>query len=489
MVSLSELLEALPHAIVSPSTGEVVVRQVVYDSRRVEPGALFVAISGQHTDGHDYVPQAVARGAVAVVVERAVEGVEVPVIQVPSSREALALLSDRFYGYPSRRLIMVGVTGTNGKSSTTHLIAHILRSQGIRTGTIGTLGAFLDGVGEVPISHTTPEAPEIQSLLAKAVENGISAIVMEVSSHALHQHRTLGIEFDVAVFTNLTQDHLDYHGSMEEYAASKRRLFVDYPARSRKPFQGIYNLDDPIGRQWYAQSKYTRWGYGVSSEDAQFKAVQVQLHPHAVEMQLQTPEGRYSVNVPLGGAFQTYNILAAVAASSALNVSVHKSVQALQHVPQVPGRFELVPNDRGIIVVVDYAHTPDSLEKLLDSARAMNPRRLIVVFGCGGNRDRAKRPIMGRIGSQMADVCVITSDNPRHEPPEAIIEEILQGVSMSDKVVVEPDRQRAIKHAIEIAHEGDMVVIAGKGHETVQIIGDQRIPFDDREIARQFLKG
>lgn len=489
-VLLSELIESLPaaHLMGSPDV-RVWVTDVAYDSRQVEPGAIFVAIPGQRYDGHDFVPDALSRGAVAVVVERPVEVATVPVIQVLCAREALALLANRFYGSPSRSLLLVGVTGTNGKTTTTHLIAHLLRANGFRTGTIGTLGAVLDGVGEVPISHTTPEAPDIQHVLYTAVQHGVQAVVMEVSSHALHQHRTLGLEFDLAVFTNLTQDHLDYHQTMEEYARSKRRLFVEYPQRSGKRFQAVFNLDDVTGRRWYEESIHTRWGYGVSSIDASVRALEMRLFADAVQMRVATPVGEREVRVPLGGAFQVYNILAAITASFALSLSPEVTFAALGEAPQVPGRFEIVPNRRGITVVVDYAHTPDGLENLLRSARALGPRRLITVFGCGGNRDRSKRPRMGAIASELADLCVVTSDNPRHEPPEAIIEEILQGVSRRETVLVEQDRRKAIALAIQHAQPGDMVVIAGKGHETVQIIGEDRIPFDDRQVAREILEG
>jgi UDP-N-acetylmuramoyl-L-alanyl-D-glutamate--2,6-diaminopimelate ligase len=489
-VPLSELIQLLPEVrLAGASDVRVWVTDVAYDSRKVKPGALFVAIPGQRYDGHDFVTDAVARGAVAVVVERPVEVTSVPVLQVPHAREALALLANGFYGFPSRKLLMVGVTGTNGKTTTTHLIAHILRASGVATGTIGTLGAFLDGVGEVPISHTTPEAPDIQHVLYTAVTNGVKAVAMEVSSHALHQHRTLGLEFDLAVFTNLTQDHLDYHQTMESYAESKRRLFVEYPRRSTKNFHAVFNLDDPTGRRWYEESVYDRWGYGVSSADACVRASEVRLFPDGVEMCVATPAGEHHVRVPLGGAFQVYNILAAITAALALSLSPDIVFEALRDAPQVPGRFEIVPNHRGITVIVDYAHTPDGLENLLRSARALQPRRLITVFGCGGNRDRSKRPRMGAIASELSDLCVVTSDNPRNEPPEAIIDEILQGIRRREEVLVEPDRRRAIALAIESAQAGDMVVIAGKGHETVQIVGDQRIPFDDRQVAREILEG
>lgn len=489
-VLLSELIESLPEVLlVGASDVHVWITDVTYDSRKVQPGALFVAVPGQRYDGHDFVPDALSRGAVAVVVERPVDVTSVPVLQVPHAREALALLANRFYGFPSRSLLLVGVTGTNGKTTTTHLIAHLLRANGFRTGTIGTLGAVLDGVGEVPISHTTPEAPDIQRVLYTAVQHGVTAVVMEVSSHALHQHRTLGLEFDLAVFTNLTQDHLDYHQTMEEYAESKRRLFVKYPQRSKKRFQAVFNLDDAIGRRWYEESIYTRWGYGVSSTDASLRALDVHLLPDVVQMRVATPAGEREVHVPLGGAFQVYNILAALTASFAVSLPPEVTFEALGKVPQVPGRFEVIPNRRGITVVVDYAHTPDGLENLLRSARALQPRRLITVFGCGGNRDRSKRPKMGAIAAQLADLCIITSDNPRNEPPEAIIEEILQGIRRREVVLVEQDRRKAIALAVQHAQPGDMVVIAGKGHETVQIIGENRIPFDDRQVVREMLEG
>ncbi len=490
-VLLSELIDAVPGAtpLGAQDMRDVWVSSVDYDSRKVQPGSVFVAIPGQRYDGHDFVQDALSRGAVALVVERPVDAGSVPVLRVPSARTALALLADRFYGSPSRSLLLVGVTGTNGKTTTTHLIAHLLRAHGRRTGTIGTLGAVLDGVGEVPISHTTPEAPDIQHVLYQAKQNGVQAVAMEVSSHALHQNRTLGLEFDVAVFTNLTQDHLDYHQSMEDYAESKRRLFTQYPARSSKAFTAVFNVDDAYGRRWFEESAYNRWSYGVASADAMVRAEAVRLRPDAVEMRLVTPVGTSELVVPLGGAFQVYNVLAAVTSALALSLPLESIREALASAPQVPGRFEIVPNRLGFTVIVDYAHTPDGLENLLRSARALQPRRLIIVFGCGGNRDRTKRPRMGAIASELADLCVVTSDNPRHEPPDAIIEEILQGISRRDAVLVEADRRRAIELAIRHAELGDMVVIAGKGHETVQIVGDERIPFDDLMVAREILEG
>lgn len=490
-VLLSELVSAIPDVELANASNvhDIWVTDVVYDSRKVEPGSVFVAIPGQRYDGHDFVAQAVSRGAVAVVVERPVQVSTAAVLRVSHSRIALAVLSDRFYGSPSSSLLLVGVTGTNGKTTSTHLIGHLLRTSGFRTGTIGTLGAVLDGVGEVPISHTTPEAPDIQRVLYEAVQHGVQAVAMEVSSHALDQGRTLGLRFDVGVFTNLTQDHLDYHGTMENYAASKRKLFVEYAQRSDKSFRGVFNLDDAYGRKWFEECWYDRWGYGVNSGDAVVRACDVRLATEAVEMRVVTPAGEYEVRVPLGGGFQVYNILAAFTAALAMNLPMDAVLRALSTAPQVPGRFEIVPNRLGITVIVDYAHTPDGLENLLRSARALRPRRLITVFGCGGNRDRSKRPKMGAIASGLSDLCVVTSDNPRHEPPTAIIEEILLGISQQEQVLVEPDRRKAIARAIEAAQPGDMVVIAGKGHETVQIVGDERIPFDDRAIAREIMEG
>lgn len=491
-ILLSELIASLSRADTHSETDprSIWVSSIAYDSRKVEPGSIFVAIAGQKHDGHDFVRQAIERGAIAVVVERPVDaGGVVPVITVPSSREALALMANTFYNVPSRSLLMVGVTGTNGKTTTVHLIAHILRSCGYSVGTIGTLGAVLDSVGELPISHTTPEAPDIQRILYTAVQNGVQAVVMEVSSHALDQNRTLGLEFDVAVFTNLTQDHLDYHLTMEDYAEAKHKLFLDYSRRSSKLYRGVFNLDDAYGKRWYDECQYTRWGYGVLAENAQVVAKEVRLLPDAVHMTVQTPAGEIMLQVPLGGAFQVYNILAALTASLALGIEPQSAARALLQAPQVPGRFEIVPNRRGLTVIVDYAHTPDGLRNLLLSARELQPRRLITVFGCGGNRDRSKRPKMGAIAAELSELCVVTSDNPRYEQPEAIIEEILQGIPRRDGVMYEPDRRKAIALAIASAQPGDIVVIAGKGHETVQIVGDQRIPFDDRIVAREILEG
>jgi UDP-N-acetylmuramoyl-L-alanyl-D-glutamate--2,6-diaminopimelate ligase len=511
MSSLSQLLDVLPGAR-RLGEGDPEIRGIAYDSRRVSPGDLFACLPGTRTDGRRFLSDAVTRGAAAVLLEPNGEAdsagfqpgvTPVPALLVPSAREAMARAAAALRGYPSRQLTLVGVTGTNGKTTTTHLVEALFRATGRRTGIIGTLGARI-GDEWLPGDRTTPEAPDLQALFATMVERGVTAAAMEVSSHALAQHRTLGAEFDAAIFTNLTQDHLDYHGDMDAYFAAKEILFRDYPQRTEKPFAAVINADDPFGRR-LAQSlreDQKREGvrpirvltYGTEAADADVRATNIRALASGVQFNLHLPPASGSncqlstVNcqLQLGGHFNVMNALAAAATGWVLGIPVETIVPALASVKGVPGRFESVAEGQPFSVIVDYAHSPDGLENVLRAARALNPRRLLVVFGCGGDRDRTKRPLMGAIAAKLADTVFVTSDNPRSEDPNAIIRDILAG--MPDAAIeVEPDRRAAIEAAIRAAEPGDLVLIAGKGHEDYQIFADRTIHFDDREVARAAL--
>jgi UDP-N-acetylmuramoyl-L-alanyl-D-glutamate--2,6-diaminopimelate ligase len=487
---LNELCRRLEQARIQ-SGAEMDILGITHDSREVKPGDLFVCLVGGQHDGHRYAADAVARGAVAVVAQEDHADqmtARAATVFVKDTRRALPSLSAAIYHDPSHSLSLIGVTGTNGKTTTTLLIASILRAAGLRTGTIGTLGAELMGE-PMDSEHTTPEADQLQALLARMRDSGAQAVAMEVSSHALAQYRADACAFAGAAFTNLTQDHLDFHGSMEAYYDAKKRLFTELPAASSKPFVASINLDDPRGEMLAQATRGRVVTCAVQNERADVRASDIQLTPDRLAFIAHTPQGVAEIRLRIGGAFQVYNALAAIGVGIGMGLPLEAVAQGLSALPAVPGRFEAVPTgDRGFHVIVDYAHTPDGLENLLTAARRLKPSRLIVVFGCGGNRDRTKRPIMGRLAATLAEIAVVTSDNPRREDPLTIIEEIQNGMREAvAKVFVEPDRKRAIALALSEAHCGDIVLIAGKGHEDYQIIGETKFPFDDRKIVRELL--
>ncbi|RKO67459.1 UDP-N-acetylmuramoyl-L-alanyl-D-glutamate--2,6-diaminopimelate ligase [Desulfofundulus salinus] len=458
---------------------QVHISGIAYDSRQVQPGFLFVAVEGFTTDGHRYVEQAVSRGAVAVVVQK-----EIPLpsgiayVRVPDTRLALALLAARFYGYPSRRLKLIGVTGTNGKTTTTHLLAAIYRAAGNKVGLIGTIANWI-GDRVLPVAHTTPESLDLQKLLAEMVIEGVTVAVMEVSSHALALNRVAGCAFDAGVFTNITQDHLDFHRDMDDYLAAKTLLFRGL-GQDGKPALAVINADDPRAGRIVAETRVPVFTYGLTAE-AQVRAQEVKVTPRGVSFTVTSPWGEIPVSLKLTGYFNVYNALAAMTAAVAGGIPLPLAARALESVEGVPGRFELVDRGQDFTVVVDYAHTPDGLENILTTARAITPGRLITVFGCGGDRDPTKRPIMGEIAARLSDLPVITSDNPRTEDPMRIIAQVEEGVRrVRSNYRVVPDRREAIRFALGIAAPGDTVIIAGKGHENYQIIGTTKYPFDDR---------
>lgn len=487
---LSQLIEPLPEKRVTGSANPE-IKAVAYDSRRVDPGALFACIRGEKFDGHDFIGEAISRRASAILIDRIdclhASCNSVPFVIVPNVRQALPILANQFFGYPSRRLKLIGITGTNGKTTTTYLVESMLRQAGLATGVIGTLGARIRGK-TIPTERTTPEAVDLQALLAHMADEGVAAVAMEVSSHALAMHRTDGCEFDIGVFTNLTQDHLDFHQTFEHYLETKIKLFRDYPQASNKAFTGVVNIDDPNGKRFVDATCGKVITYGMR-EKADVRASNVHATAKGISFCAALPTGEFEVALKLGGLFNVYNSLAAISVGVALDLSIEQIKAGIQSIPPVAGRFEAVDCGQPFSVIVDYAHTPDGLENVLRSARELTAGRLIVVFGCGGDRDRAKRPIMGRIGSEMADICIITSDNPRSEPPDQIAQEILGGISPEnmDRVKIDLDRRQAIKLALEVASPGDIVVIAGKGHETYQIFKDKTIPFDDRQVVREIL--
>jgi len=474
--------------------GSAAVAGVETDSRRVRPGDLFVCVPGLTADGHDFAADAGGRGAAALIVRRPLP-LAVPQLVVPDTRYAAAVAARHFYGNPSARMRVIGVTGTNGKTTTANLIEAILSAAGKKTGLMGTIGVKIGGVRE-PAERTTADAVTLQRTLRRMADAGTEFCVMEASSHALHQERTLGIDFRTAVFTNLTLDHLDYHGTMERYAEAKGLLFARLgnaaEDRPEKKKFAVLNIDDPVHarfKEWTAAETIT-YGFGA---DADVRAVSVRLSARGTEIAAATFAGDVRLSVRLLGKFNVYNALAAVAAALAEKIPLSAVKEALERVPGVEGRMEPVECGQPFPVLVDYAHTPDGLRSVLDTVNEFARGRVIVVFGCGGDRDRSKRPVMGAIAAEKSHYAVLTSDNPRSEPPEAILAEIEAGYLAAggsrDRYAVIPDRRAAIRKAVEMAEPDDVVLIAGKGHETYQIIGSETLPFDDRLVAREAILG
>ncbi len=455
------------------------------DSGRVEPGAAFVAIHGTRLDGHAFVPEAVGRGARAVVVEREVQADGAVLVQAADTRQALAAMASAWYGHPASHLLMIGVTGTNGKTTVCHLIRAILAQAGEPTALLGNVRNIVAGHELMP-TLTTPDALTLHGFLARAGEGGDRACVMEVTSHALALGRVWGVPYRVAVFTNLSQDHLDFHGDLDAYLETKCALFRSLP--DAPGTWAVVNADDPRGRTVAAASSAPVLAYGQSAQ-AEVRAESVTMQPDGAAMTLHLRGSARPVRLRLVGRCNVQNALAASAAGIACGVEPEAIVHALEAFEGVPGRFERVDCGQPFDVWVDYAHTPDSLAAVLHTGREMRPRRLVSVFGCGGDRDKAKRPFMGRISGELADLSILTSDNPRSEAPEAIIAEIERGLRPGVSYEVEADRRAAIARALALARRGDLVIIAGKGHETYQEIGDRRIAFSDRKVVEALLTG
>jgi UDP-N-acetylmuramoyl-L-alanyl-D-glutamate--2,6-diaminopimelate ligase len=477
-VKLAELIRGLDAARVVGDAGAD-VSGLAYDSGRVGPGTLFFCVRGQRADGHEFAPRAVEAGASALVVERELEQ-DVPQVVVEDARAAMAPLAARFWGDPTDQLKVIGVTGTNGKTTSAFLVREALEASGIQCGLLGTVKQVV-GRSEEEVERTTPEAIDLQATFRRMLDGGDRACAMEVSSHALALHRSDAIHFEVVLFTNLTQDHLDFHGSMEEYFLSKRRLF------EMRPRVGIVNVDDEYGRRIVREFECLT--FSAEGADADFTARGVQFDASGSSFTVDGPAGSTEIRTGLPGHFNVANALGAFAAVTAIGVGPEAAAGGLSRAARAPGRFEPVDEGQPFAVLVDYAHTPDSLENLLRAARRLTEGKVIAVFGAGGDRDRGKRPKMGRTGAALSDLAIVTSDNPRSERPEAIVEEILSGIDERGGVEVEPDRRAAIALALGRAEPGDSVVIAGKGHEQGQEFENGRkIPFDDREVARAELR-
>lgn len=482
-MKLKNILEGIPVLDVTGDL-ETEISTVVLNSQEVTPGALFIALTGSRHDGHQFVPEAIARGAAAVMVEKAVDvAAGVTRVIVESTQEAQALAGKNFYDDPAAKLKLIGVTGTKGKTTTTYLIRSLLMNTGLKTGLIGTVANLINDQ-RLPSKNTTPVALELQQLLAEMVKAGMEYVVMEVSSHAIALKRIAGLSFLRGIFTNISREHLEFHRTFDDYFRTKAQFFKDLPPDAL----AIINIDDEHGRLIAADCRPVL-SYGFAPE-AQIRAEQVVSTMHETQFTLVTPAGRIRVTLNLLGRFNVYNALAAAALGYSLGMELEAIRQGLESLTGVPGRFELVPGGKGYTVVVDYAHSANSLENVLLAAHALVRNRIITVFGCGGNRDQGKRPIMGRIAARLSNYTIITTDNPRAEDPKTIAEQIKagfveEGCSAYEVIL---DRATAIKKAVSIAEEGDLVLIAGKGHETYQDFGEYKIHFDDREIAALAIK-
>src|SRR3954447_12938385 len=495
-MELGELLRASGIAADLRGDPAVEIRDLAYDSRRVSDGTLFFCFAGERTDGHDFAEKAVEDGAAGLVVERILE-LHVPQAQVGDARAAMAPIAATFNEDPTSELTVVGITGTNGKTTTAFLVRHLLESAGRQSGLLGTVQQVVGGQVE-EVERTTPEAIDLQRTFRRMLEAGDAACAMEVSSHALVLHRADAIDFAVKVFTNLSQDHLDFHADMEDYFAAKRLLFTSEGGAPSIELEGgisVVNLDDPYGQRLAGELTTGEGGdcitYSAAGGAADLSARDVTFDTTGSRFLCMSPEGELEVETPLPGDFNVSNALAALAVAHAIGLDLAEAARALSSAEQVPGRFESIDEGQPFGVIVDYAHTPDSLENVLAAARRLTGGRLISVFGCGGDRDREKRPLMGRAGSELSDVAIVTSDNPRSEDPGAIIDQIRQGIPDDPhaEVLVDADRRAAIASALGRAGEGDLVVIAGKGHEQGQEFEDGRkIPFDDRDVARDELR-
>jgi UDP-N-acetylmuramoyl-L-alanyl-D-glutamate--2,6-diaminopimelate ligase len=461
---------------------DISVTDVVHDSREVTPGSLFLALKGAHVDGHDYLEQAFEKGAVAAIVQET-RGMEQKgtLLVVEDTDKAMAEIAQAFFGYPARKLRMIGVVGTNGKTTSTYMIKAILESAGRSVGLIGTIKNMI-GSEELPAVNTTPNALQLQRLLAKMVNSGVQDVVMEVSSHAIALERIKGIPYELGLFTNITQDHLDFHKTFEAYRQVKASFFHELPLSAT----AVINQDDPNASFFITGTHAKILTYGLHAT-AQIYPENVHFELTGIRFTAKTPAGDIPVNIRMTGQFNLFNALGAIGAGLALGADIRTIGRALAEVT-VHGRFELVPGSKDFGIVVDYAHTPDGLENVLKAAKNLNPQRLIVIFGCGGDRDRTKRPIMGEIASRYADYAIITSDNPRTESPEGIIDEIEKGIRQGSSYEKVTDRREAIRRGIAMAKSGDFLVIAGKGHETYQIFADRTIHFDDMEVATAALE-
>jgi len=489
-MDLVGIISSIKGAKISGNAGPE-ISGLAYDSRNVRKGDIFVAIPGFKTDGAKYVPQAIENGAAAVVVEKDMDLLEgITKIIVPNARVALAELAAAYYGYPARKLKMIGITGTNGKTTTSYLIESILRKAGHKVGVIGTVEARIEGRG-IPLKLTTPESLELQELLADMVKEGVTHVVMEVSSHSLELHRTHGCEFEVAIYTNLTHDHLDFHGDMQSYFKSKLKLFEKLGKGFKKDVTGIVNVDDPYGKKVMTYIDGSILTYGIIN-NANLMASGFEIKLDSMSFNVEMFDGKFRIDTPLIGVYNAYNIMAAMLCGRAFKIPVNKVKEAVEEVKYVPGRFERVRAGQKFPVIVDFAHSPDSLQQLLETVKPLVKGKVILVFGCPGERDKAKRPIMGEIAGRLADFSFITTDDPHAEPPAKMIAQVEEGikrigaVSRKHYLAIE-DRKTAIEQALHMAGDDDMVVIAGRGHEKFQDYNGVKIEIDDREVVREVI--
>ncbi len=480
--NLKELLDVLPSKKVSGDL-DLAIKKIECDSRQVKSGDLFVAMEGFTEDGHKYIQSAIKNGAVAVVAQTNGNYKPKAKVIVPDSREALALLAGRFYGFPFRKLKMVGITGTNGKTTTSYLIRSILEHNKSKVGLIGTIAYWL-GEEESKAINTTPESLELQRMFSRMLKQGVSTAVMEVSSHALVMHRVDGIEFDVAIFTNLNHEHLDFHKTMDAYRQAKGLLFRKLKAKGSS---GVINMDDPNWRYFGQQAGRECLTYSLNDPSADFFTTNFTCTPENTLITMATPVGEMKLDFKLIGESNVYNALASVAAGFALKIDPQTIKSGLEAITGVAGRMERIQAGQDFNIWIDYAHTPHAFERLLKSARRITKRRLLFLFGCGGDRDQEKRPLMGKIAAKYADRIILTEDNPRGEDPEAIVKHIMKGIEEKNKVEIIIDRKEGIKRALEIAQPGDTLVLAGKGHEDYQIVGDKKTHFSDKETMLELL--
>ncbi len=502
-MKLAELLESIDGYELHGDAG-VDICSLACDSRAVSPGSLFFAFSGSSADGHDYISAALENGASAIILENSSKAPSgVPWVEVADGRGSMALIAAFFYGNPTSALPLIGITGTNGKTTTTYLLEAILAAAGIPSAVLGTI-SYRFGNKRIEASHTTPDAIELQKIMRELADDGAKAFVMEVSSHALEQKRVDGCRFDAGIFSNLTRDHLDYHGTMEDYLAAKLRLFTDLlrPDAEKPVRRGVVNLDDPYGATVASSAACPVITFGM--KDADVRCLDATFSVDGTRAKLMTPFGELVFASPLLGLFNLYNIMASIAAGIALGIPLDAVKRGIEDHQTVPGRLERVKNSRGVTLLVDYAHTGDALQNVLSTIRNLNPPRVITLFGCGGDRDPGKRPIMGKIAAEYSDLAIATSDNPRTEDPFVILSQIREGMAETEGREYSPEeldvrfcekgyltmenRREAIKLAARVAQAGDVVLLAGKGHEDYQIIGRVKHHFDDREEAAEAFK-
>ncbi len=463
---------------------------ISYDSREIKDGDIFVCLIGEKTDGHNYIKEAEAKGAKAILAQKKINS-NLPVIYVKDTQISIARLANSFYKEPSKKIKILGVTGTNGKTTTTHLVQHILEKNNLKTAVIGTLGTRENTSSNYyDAKHTTPQASDLQRQLSNLTEKGFSYLAMEVSSHALSLSRTDECNFAVATLTNVTQDHLDFHLTMDEYWKAKRKLFEMLNSSSWKNKHAVINKDDALFEEFAKplNKDIKLVSYGVKNK-SDFQAQEISFQADGLSFMLNTPNGEFKVKSRLNGMFNVYNLLAAISISYSEGIEINKIIDAVSDAKEVPGRFQIIQNEGSPLCIVDYAHTPDGLENILKAARLMTPKngKLICVFGCGGDRDPTKRPKMGKIAEDLSDLVIVTSDNPRSEDPKQIISDILSGIKNTSNIIVEADRKGAIESAVKKVTKNDVIVIAGKGHEDYQILKDKTIHFDDREEIRKAL--